>query len=191
MKTFNEFVETKQINADIQECALVLSEMEIDAEEFVTRLLENTDFAEGWGDWLKGVGNKVANTATRWGSAAGQLGKSLVDGGLKAGMRQASDTVSGPTVKFDKAEQVLKDLADFLNSNEQTKKMPAVGKQGMTVGQYINAVLNLLKKEKENIPKMMQAQVSQNYAARGGSDSQEKASPIVDPQGNPFMRKVV
>jgi hypothetical protein len=190
MKTFNEFVETKHLDADIKECALVLSEMEVDAEEFITKLLENTDFAEAWGDWLKGVGNKVAGAATRWGSAAGQLGKSLVDGGLKSGLRQAADTVSGPTVKFDKAEQVLKDLADFLNSNEQTKKMPAVGKQGMTVGQYINGVLNLLKKEKENIPKMMQAQVSQNYAARGGSEGQEKASPIVDTQGNPFMRKV-
>lgn len=199
MKTFNEFVEMKLVDAQITECAALFEETDIDAEEYLNALMEGTDFAEGWGDWLKGVGSKVGAALGRWGTAAGQLGKSVVDGGLRSGMRQASDTVAGPSVKFDKALATLQELVQFLKSHKELSGWQSAGDHSKTTGDYLQGIVDLLMKEKNNMPKMQAPEVKQDYAARDGGESkmaarqaagQMRASPIVDDKGNPFMRKV-
>ena len=178
MKKFNEFVEQKQVENQIKECANILCEMDLNPEEFVSYLLEDTDLAEDWKSWLSGVGSKlsgvgsnIAGSVGRWGQAAGQVGKSVVHGGLQAGFKQAGDTVAGPAVKFKKAESVLTDLVQFLNSNQETKVMKSAGDPSKSIGEYLDGVLKLLQKEKANMPKMQSPEVKQNYAAQDGGAS--------------------
>jgi len=189
MKKFNEFIEQKQVENQIKECANILCEMDLNPEEFVNYLLENTDLAEDWKSWLSGIGSRIAGSSVgRWGQAAGQVGKSVVHGGLQAGFKQARDTVAGPAVKFQKAEGVLKDLVQFLNSNQETKVMKSAGDPSKSIGEYLAGVLELLQKEKANMPKMQSPEVKQNYAAQDGGASvnaAEKAAAAQQPQGGP------
>jgi hypothetical protein len=199
MLTFAEFSDLIEFDRDIRSCASLLAESEVDPAEFVGSFLEE-DLQEGWKDWLSGAGKVAGNMASgigRLGRAAGEVGSSLWDGGLKSGVAKGSDTVAGPSVKFDKAMGILKNLADYLNQNDMTRELPSAGKSGYTVGQYIQAVVNALKKEKDNMPQMQKAQVSQGMAARDGGASaaarqapQTVASPVLGADGNP-MRKVV
>lgn len=209
MLTFGEFSNLIEFNRDIRSCASLLSESEVDPAEFVGSFLEE-DLQEGWKDWLSGAGKVAGDMAGRFGRAAGEVGRSLWDGGLKSGVAKGLDTVAGPSVKFDKAMGILKDLADYLNQNDMTKEMPSAGKSGYTVGQYIQAVANALKKEKDNMPQMQKAQVSQGMAARDGGASAADAlagrqapnavggaiknappTSILGADGKPMMRKVV
>ena len=196
MLTFAEFSDIVEFDRDIRSCASLLAESEVDPAEFVGSLLEE-DLQEGWKDWIAGAGRAAASGLSRIGQAAGEVGRSLWDGGLKGGIAKGADTVAGPGVKFDKAMAILSDLADYLNRNDATKGLPSAGKRGYTVGQYIKAVTNALKREKENMPQVQNAQVSQGVAPRDGGVSSAKrqtpktaASPIVDADGNPIMRKV-
>ena len=197
MLTFAEFSNLIEFDRDIRSCASLLAESEVDPAEFVGSFLEE-DLQEGWKDWLAGAGKAVAGGLGRLGQAAGEVGSSLWDGGLKSGVAKGSDTVAGPSVKFDKAMGILNNLADYLNKNDMTKGLPSAGKSGWTVGQYIKAVVNALKKEKDNMPQMQKAQVSQGMAARDGGASAAArqapnavASPVLGADGNPMMRKVV
>lgn len=197
MLTFAEFSSLIEFDRDMRSCASLLSESDVDPAEFVGNFLEE-DLQEGWKDWLSGAGKAVAGGLGRIGQAAGEVGSSLWDGGLKSGVAKGVDTVAGPAVKFDKAMAILNSLADYLNKNDMTKGLPSAGKSGYTVGQYIQAVVNALKKEKDNMPQMQKAQVSQDMAARDGGASaaarqapKTVASPIVGADGNPMMRKVV
>jgi hypothetical protein len=174
MLTFSEFSNLIEFDRDIRSCASLLSESDVDPAEFVGSFLEE-DLHEGWKDWLAGAGKKVASGIGRLGQAAGEVGSSLWDGGLKSGVAKGADTVAGPAVKFDKALGILRNLADYLSKNDMTKNLPSVGgiSQGKnwTVGQYITAVANALEKEKNNIPQMQKAQVSQSMAPRDGGAS--------------------
>lgn len=197
MLTFAEFSNLIEFDRDIRSCASLLAESEVDPAEFVGSFLEE-DLQEGWKDWLAGAGKAVAGGLGRLGQAAGEVGSSLWDGGLKSGVAKGSDTVAGPSVKFDKAMGILKSLSDYLNNNDMTKELPSAGKSGWTVGQYIQAVVKALKKEKDNMPQMQKAQVSQGMAARDGGASAAArqapntvASPVLGADGNPMMRKVV
>lgn len=200
MLTFGEFSNLIEFDRDMRSCASLIAESEVDPGEIVGCFLEE-DLQEGWKDWLAGAGKVAGNVASgigRLGRAAGEVGSSLWDGGLKSGVAKGVDTVTGPAVKFDKAMEILKSLADYLNKNDMTRNLPSAGKSGYTVGQYIQAVTNALKKEKDNMPQMQKAQVSQDMAARdGGASAQARqapktvASPIVGADGNPMMRKVV
>lgn len=198
MLTFGEFSNLIEFDRNMRSCASLLAESEVDPAEFVGGFLEE-DLQEGWKDWLSGAGKAAASAASglgRLGRAAGEVGSSLWDGGLKSGVAKGADTVAGPSVKFDKAMGILKDLADYLNKNDMTKGLPSAGKSGYTVGQYIQAVVNALKREKDNMPQVQKAQVSQNMAARDGGASaaarqaQNTASPVLGADGNPIMRKV-
>jgi len=213
MLTFGEFSNLIEFNREIRSCASLLSESEVDPAEFVGSFLEE-DLQEGWKDWLSGAGKVAGGMAGKFGRAAGagmgrlgraagEVGSSLWDGGLKSGVAKGADTVAGPSVKFDKAMGILKSLADYLNQNDMTKGLPSAGQRGYTVGQYIQKVTDDLEKEKNNIPQMQKAQVSQGMAARdGGASATARQAPkggatrlptyIPAPQdGNPMMKKVV
>jgi hypothetical protein len=213
MLTFAEFSNLIEFDRDIRSCASLLAESEVDPAEFVGSFLEE-DLQEGWKDWLTGAGKVAGNVASgigRLGRAAGEVGSSLWDGGLKSGVAKGADTVAGPSVKFDKALAMLNDLAAYLHQNDMTRNLPSAGKSGYTVAMYIKAVAGSLKKEKNNMPQMQKAQVSQGMAARDGGAS---AAALQTPQtvggpinnvsssrppdalrrssgGNPTMRKVV
>jgi hypothetical protein len=196
MLTFAEFSNLIEFDRNIRSCASLLSESDVDPAEFVGSFLEE-DLQEGWKDWLAGAGKAVAGGLGRLGQAAGEVGSSLWDGGLKSGIAKGADTVAGPAVKFDKAMGILKNLADYLNNNDMTKELPSAGKSGYTVGQYIQAVANALKKEKDNMPQVQKAQVSQGVAPRDGGASaaarqapKTVASPVLGADGNPVMRRV-
>lgn len=191
MLSFAEFSNLMELDRDIRTCASLFEETAFEPEDVVEQVLE-AELREGWRDWLSGAGR----AAGRLGRAAGEVGGSFWSGGLKSGLAKASDTVSGPAVKFDKAVSVLSGLADFLNSNDMTRNLPSAGKSGYTVGQYIKAVTKALMKEKDNIPQMQKAQVAQTMAPRDGGESlaasqAPSASPIVGADGKPMMRKVV
>jgi len=197
MLTFGEFSDLIEFDRDIRSCASLLAESEVDPAEFVGSFLEE-DLQEGWKDWLTGAGKAAASGLSRLGQAAGEVGSSLWDGGLKSGIAKGKDTVAGPAVKFDKAMGILKSLADYLRKNDMTRDLPSAGKSGYTVGQYIQAVVNALKKEKDNMPQMQKAQVSQGMAPRDGGASltasqapKTVASPVLGSDGVPMMRKVV
>ena len=206
MLTFGEFSNLIEFNRDIRSCASLLSESEVDPAEFVGSFLEE-DLQEGWKDWLSGAGKAAGDMAGKFGRAAGagmgrlgraagEVGSSLWDGGLKSGVAKGLDTVAGPSVKFDKAMGILKDLADYLNQNDMTKELPSAGKSGYTIGQYIQAVANALKREKDNMPQMQKAQVSQSMAARDGGASMldrqapKRTAPASTGAGGTPMRKV-
>jgi len=199
MLTFGEFSNLIEFNREIRSCASLLSESEVDPAEFVGGFLEE-DLQEGWKDWLTGAGKVAGGVASgigRLGRAAGEVGSSLWDGGLKSGVAKGSDTVAGPSVKFDKAMAILKDLAAYLNQNDMTKGLPSAGERGYTVGQYIQRIVDDLNKEKNNMPQMQKAQVSQGMAARdGGASAADRqapkavASPVLGADGNPVMRRV-
>lgn len=197
MLTFAEFSDLIEFDRDIRSCAALFAETEVEPGEFVENFLEE-DLREGWRDWLSGAGSAAMSGLSRLGRAAGEVGSSLWDGGLKSGIAKGKDTVAGPAVKFDNALKILQDLSAYLNGNDMTKNLPSAGKEGWTVGQYIKAVTKALQKEKDNMPQMQKAQVSQGMAARDGGVSADArqaprtvASPILDKDGNPTMRKVV
>lgn len=176
MLTFGEFSDLVEFDKNVRSCASLFAETSVEPEDLVESVLED-DLREGWRDWISGAKDGMS----RWGSAIGQLGKSVMDGGLRAGFRQASDTLSGPSVKFDKAVKVLTDLAEFLKNNDMTKDLPSAGKSGYTVGQYIQGITSHLLKEKDNIPKMQQAKVSQTMAPRDGGESLAAANAAAAP----------
>jgi len=185
MITFNEFLEGKKIDADITECANLMVEMEVNPYEYIHEALKEIDpvLAEGWWDGVKQFGKNMWN-------AAGQVAKGVWDGGgLKHGLQKAADTVAGPVAKFDSAERALKDLRDMLMKSPEFNNFQSSTGRG-TVGQYVAAVLNALRKDKENIPQLNKAQVQQDYGTRGsvaaaGGASSAAAAPAAGAGGSP------
>lgn len=165
---FNEYVEERKVGQNIAECASILAQLDVDPEAYVLRFAEANGLSEGLGDWLSGVGKAAA----RWGTGAVQAGRSLWSGGLEHGIKSAKDTIAGPKVKFEKALATLKDLADFLNKNDETKGMQSHAQQGLTVGNYIEKIRQELEKEKTAIPQMSDASVSQSYKQGAGGETQ-------------------
>jgi hypothetical protein len=177
MLTFGEFSNLIEFDRDIRSCASLLSESNVDPAEFVGSFLEE-DLQEGWKDWLGGAKNAVTAGLSRFGQAAKEVGSSVWDGGLKSGVAKGADTLAGPAVKFDNAMAILNKLADYLNNNEMTKGLPSASKRGYTVGQAIRAITDTLIREKDNMPQMQKAQVSQGMVARdGGASAQAKQTP--------------
>lgn len=186
MLTFAEFSDLIDLDREVRSCAALFESTDLEPEAVVEAVLE-AELREGWKDWLASAKSGLG----RIGRAAGEVGSSLWDGGLKSGIAKGADTLAGPSVKFDKAMKILQDLSAYLNRNDMTKNLPSAGKAGWTVGQYIKAVANALQKERENMPQMQKAQVSQGMAARDGGASAAarqapQASPIVGADGQPI-----
>jgi hypothetical protein len=172
MITFGQFLEHKHNDLVVKECTHLMVEMEIDPYVYIYESLKEIDpvLAEGWWDGVKQFAGNAWN-------AAKQVGKGVWDGGgLKHGLRQAADTLAGPVAKFDAAERALGDLVKLLNNDErfQDKFKSSTG-QG-SVGQYLAGVLESLKKDKESVPQMMNAQVKQDYGTRKDVDDQNSAA---------------
>jgi hypothetical protein len=163
MKTFNEFIEQKNINTLVESIAGLMAEMDINPAEYILENAPEMELDEGFMDSLKAFGKNAFN-------AAKQFGKNVWDGGgIKGGAAQAHDTLAGPASKFDSAARVLTDLVNQLQKNAQTASMPSATNPRQTVASYLGGILKGLMKEKENIPKMQDAQVSMPMAPRGGA----------------------
>jgi len=172
MKTFNEFIEQKNINTLVESIAGLMVEMDINPAEYILENAPETELDEGFMDSLKAFGKNA------W-SAAKQFGKNVWDGGgIRGGAAQAADTLAGPASKFDSAARVLTDLVNQLQKNPQTASMPSSTNPRQTVASYLGGILKGLMKEKENIPKMQDAQVSMPMAPRGpGAPAPAPATP--------------
>jgi hypothetical protein len=161
MKTFNEFIEQKNINRLIESIAGLMVEMDVNPAKYILENPPEVDLDEGFMDGLQAFGTNALN-------AVKQFGKNVWSGGgVQGGYNQAKDTLAGPVAKFDSAARVLNDLVNQLQKNAQTASMPSATNPRQTVASYLGGILKGLMKEKENIPKMQDAQVSMPMAPRG------------------------
>lgn len=170
MITFNEFLEHKRVESVVTECAYLMVELDVEPYEYIYESLKKVDpvLAEGWWDGVKDMAGRAWN-------AAKQVGKSVWDGGgLKHGIKQASDTVAGPVAKFDAVERALTDLVNILNKDERFQNFQSKSGQG-SVGKYLAKVLEDLKVDKSRVPQLMQTQVAQNYGTRRDAEAEQKA----------------
>lgn len=156
MVTFGKFSEIIDDQKGLRECASLIAELDIDAASIVESVLEE-ELVEDWRGWLGGAGKAL--------KAAGQVAGSVVSGGLKHGVAQASDTLSGPAVKFDKAVAILKDLEQYLRKNPATANVASSSNPKRSIAGYIQSIYKALEKESGNMPKMLDA--SKQVAAGG------------------------
>ena len=159
MKTFNEFVEQRNTNFLVGSIANLMVEMNINPARYILDNPPDAELDEGFMDGLKAFGNNAVN-------AVKQFGQNVWGGGgIQGGYKQAKDTLMGPASKFDSAVRVLTDLVNQLKENPQTASFPSVSSPRDVLHIYLQKVLNALQKEKDNMPKMQNATVSQPMAA--------------------------
>lgn len=171
MITFNEFLEHKRVESVIVECAHLMVELDVEPYEYIYESLKKVDpvLAEGWWDGVKDMAGKA------W-TAAKQVGKSMWDGGgLKHGLQQASDTMSGPDAKFAAADRALTDLVKILQRPEFQDFKTKDG--GHKILDYYTNVLKDLRDNRNHMPKMTGAQVKQDYATKGQVKAQNAPGP--------------
>ena len=167
---FNEFVEMKLVDAQINECAALFSEMDVDPYEYIHECLKDVDsvFAEGWWDGVREFGKNL------WKGVSQFAGDTAA--GARAGFNKAADTVAGPVAKFDAAERALKDLVDLLNKDQRFEKFK-------NVSDYIGKVLENLRSYKQMVPQLGDTEIKQDYRTRGGqTPSAMDASKMGDPK---------
>lgn len=168
---FSEFVENKNIQAQVRECAEILSGMEANPYECIYESLKEIDpvFAEGWWDGVRSFAGNLWKGARQF---AGDVAK-----GAQTGYNRAADTVSGPVAKFDAAERALQDLVKSLDKDERFKnfRSSAEGFRG-SVRDYLNRVLASLRVDKASVPQLMQTQVKQKYGTRQDAENQAGAA---------------
>jgi hypothetical protein len=185
MISFGEFCAEK----DLRECATFIAKLDVDPVVVMENILEPELFNEIFG----GLGRAF--------KAAGQVAGSLYSGGLKHGVAQAADTVSGPAVKFDKAVAILKELEQYLRTNPATKGAPSSSMPKRSIAGYIQVIYKALEKEASSMPKMLAASqqmaAGKNYAMRGGPGLNRPPRQAAQPQqaqvnpsqqANPNMR---
>jgi len=161
MITFGQFLEHKHNDSIVSECAHLMVEMEVNPYEYIYESLKEIDpvLAEGWWDGVKQFAGNAWN-------AAKQVGKSVWDGGgLKHGLKQAADTMSGPVAKFDAVERSLQDLVNLLKTDKRFERFQSSTGQGH-ISDYLGKVLADLQKDKAAVPQMLNTQVDQNYGTR-------------------------
>jgi len=165
MKTFHEFVENKNLELVITEAANTFVKSDIEPTQYILEyvskdpeiekcLVEYINYQE---NILKAAGQSVSNA---W-NAAKQIGSSMWSGGgLKHGLSQAKDTLTGPSTKFDYAVKVMKDLVSALMKDEKFRSIPSSAHPRFNVVQYIQQLVKNLERESANIPKMQPAKVT-------------------------------
>jgi hypothetical protein len=159
MKTFNEFIEQKNINFLVGSIANLMVEMNINPAQYILEHSPNVELDEGFMDGLRAFKNNAWNAVKQFGSNV------MKGGGIQGGYKQAMDTMAGPATKFDSAVRVLTDLANQLEKNPQTASFPSASSPGSLLHDYLKKVLSDLQKEKDNMPKMQNATVTQGMAA--------------------------
>jgi hypothetical protein len=162
MKTFNQYLENKELEVLIHNAAYLFVEKNIEPTQFVldfvsekteykNALLEYIEIQEGILDSVKDLGNRAFQ-------AAKQFGQNVWSGGgIKGGAKQAWDTMSGPAAKYDTAVRVLNDLLKSLENNPETKDMIAnKGLPGIpkNLTNYFKSIIVSLENQKSAIPKM-------------------------------------
>lgn len=165
MKTFYEFIENKKLESAIIEAAQLFVDLDIEPSSYVLEyvskdenieacLLEYINYQE---NILKAAGQMASNV---W-NAARQVGSSVWSGGgLKHGLKQAKDTLTGPSTKFDYAVKVMKDLVAALMKDERFRSIPSSAHPKFNVVQYLQQLTRNLERESANIPKMQAATVT-------------------------------
>lgn len=181
MITFNQFLEHKRVESTITECAHLMAEMEVNPYEYIYESLKEIDpvLAEGWWDNVK------ATAGNLWQGAKQVVKGAWSGGGLKQGLTQAADTIAGPAAKFDAAVRALADLEKTLSSNPDVFKNFNSSTGKGTVLDFVKIVKSNLEKDKQAMPKVQDAQVTQNYNTRGNIAAAAPAKaggPGVDPQ---------
>jgi hypothetical protein len=151
MISFGEFHEIIETEKQINECANLIANLDFDPNTVIESTLEEEELVEGWRDWLGGIG--------RMGQAAGQVASSV-----SRGIAQASDTISGPAVKFDKAVSMLKELEQYLRKNPATVRVPSSTNPKRSIAGFIQSVYKALEKESASMPKLMN---TSKYQLRG------------------------
>ena len=133
-------------------------EMNINPARYVLDNPPDVELDEGFMDGLKAFGNNAMSAVKQFGSNV------MKGGGILGGYKQAKDTLMGPATKFDSAVRVLTDLAAQIAKDPQTANFPSVAEPRNLLHVYLTKVLNALQKEKDNMPKMQNAAVSQQMA---------------------------
>lgn len=196
MKTFIEFVEHKSFEKVVVECANLMVEMDVDPSEYILNyvskdpeaekcLLEYIEIQEGLWDSVKDLGSRI-------GGAAKAIGGSLWSGGgLKYGLQQAKDVMSGPSSKFNHALKVMDDLVKALEkgyTDPNTKqvvsfdKIPAGGSYGSRSGDsivtWIKKLREELKSQASQVPKLKPTNVQAPEMAPRGPAAAPAAAPV-------------
>jgi len=159
MKNFHQFIESKKLESEISVAAQLMVEMDVNPVEFIldyvksdreleASLLEYIEIQEGILDGLKAFGGNALK-------AAQQFGQNVWSGGgIKGGITQASDTMSGPVAKYDSAVRVLNDLVKAIESRDDTREMKTAGGSD-TISGRIRKIIKELTRQKDMIPQMV------------------------------------
>lgn len=159
MKNFHQFIESKKLESEISIAANLMVELNLNPAEFILEyvksdkemeaaLLEYITIQEGILDGLKAFGGNALK-------AAQQFGQNVWSGGgIKGGITQASDTLSGPVAKYDSAVRVLGDLVKSLESRDDTRVMRTKGGTA-TIPERIRKIIGELTRQKNMIPQMV------------------------------------
>ena len=181
MKTFNEFIDQKEIKDLVEQAANLMVEMDIEPTQFILEfvskdpevekaLLEYIEIQEGLLDGLKDLGKRAM-------SAAAQFGKNVWSGGgITGGAEQAMDTLVGPMTKFNRAVSALNDLVKSLSKDPQLAGMRTSDNK-YTLPKYLSLIINKLEQERHSIPKMQQA-IVKNSMKQGVAPSKMDMSKL-------------
>jgi len=181
MKTFYEFVDHKNLEKAIIECATLMVELDVSPTDYILEYVSKDPEAEKCLlEYIKiqeGILDGVKDFAGRALGAAKAIGGSVWNGGgLKYGLQHAQDVMSGPAAKFDTAKKALQNLVDSLKKGYKDNSgntvsfssIPSAGAPKYNIVQYVNQLLKNLEREHGNMPKLQQTAVSNpSMAPRG------------------------
>lgn len=180
MKTFNQYIQKKEIDSLVETAANLMVELDINPSEFVleyvskdpeieSKLLEYIEIQENILGAAKELGGRAIN-------AVKQFGQNVWSGGgIQGGVKQAMDTMSGPAAKFETAARVLDDLVKSLSQNPQTQNMTIQNDpvhswaNGKNLAGYLADIVKQLKFQKDMIPKMTPVPNTQPQMAQTSS----------------------
>jgi hypothetical protein len=184
MKNFHQFIESKKLESEISIAANLMVELNLNPAEFILEyvksdkemeaaLLEYLTIQEGILDGIKAFGSNALK-------AAQQFGQNVWSGGgIKGGMTQASDTLSGPVAKYDSAVRVLGDLVKSLESRDDTRMMRTKGGTS-TIPERIRLIVKELTRQKNMIPQMVS-----KTAPETQPEMKQRRNPASPAQPNP------
>jgi hypothetical protein len=173
MKSFNQYIEDKKMDAMLDNIASLMVEMDIEPTSFIldyvsndpkmeAALLEYIELQEGILDGIKSFAGRAVDAAKAVGGSIWR------GGGLGHGIDQAKDIMSGPAAKFDTAKRALTDLVlslkkgykDANNNTVSFSSIPSSADPKHNIVQVVNKLLKVLEREHGNMPKLLAAQVS-------------------------------
>lgn len=184
MKNFHQFIESKKLESEISVAANLMVELDLNPAEFILEyvkndkemeaaLLEYLTIQEGILDGIKAFGSNALK-------AAQQFGQNVWSGGgIKGGMTQAADTLSGPVAKYDSAVRVLNDLVKSLESRDDTRTMRTKGGTS-TIPERIRLIVKELTRQKDMIPQMVS-----KTAPETQPEMKQRRNPAKPTQPNP------